>query len=374
MPTPGKTAMVLQERASCKTTRRKRRGAVEVTAEATQVEISKWASRAPEFEPTGDHAQDAKLEIAHGKFMKLISYLQTRPAEAEAAWSMAETGAFKPLDTATLDDKWDYTVVNVQRLPKYWCAQVLAEADKSQGPIKFTKELLDAVDGKNAQNVKRIFHIVTLTAGTTRVPVKCRDNKRLCTDVFLQRIVDVGGLIIGWAAKNINPRTGFVDWAHASPYQVEWGSDDVATKITFITGDWTVFTEIVTRAFDFKDMFDIKKARAQCGLKTFYLKDFFEPGLGPHRWFHEKVDDPLDAVCEKLTTAKETLLKEAACTEMPDDRKFVGGTRAERKRKLLAESQAKAAHEREKQRLVNYRAATKEVPGSPAASSQGEDQ
>lgn len=63
--------------------------------------------------------------------------------ETLSLWSNVELGYYAA-PAADADDKWNRTVCNINRLPKYWMAKLIGDCDPSEEG--FNPELLKRID------------------------------------------------------------------------------------------------------------------------------------------------------------------------------------------------------------------------------------
>ena len=95
----------------------------------------------------------------------------------------------------------------------------------------------------------------------------------------------------GWCAKFVHAETGEVNWALACPYRLEWGQPDAATGVTLVLAltcfggckqDLSVTVDKQFQLIDPWDLFKCKLFKEDNPPTTYFMHQFFPPGVGPN--------------------------------------------------------------------------------------------
>ena len=108
----------------------------------------------------------------------------------------------------------------------------MATADTSKTDEQFSQSILGIVDSRDANAVRKIFHLLTMGGVSMYVPKICRDDKSLCCEVLDQRVNEVNG-IRGWCKAHLG-QDGRIDWVKYGPYVLHWDSEGKAKEVEFV--------------------------------------------------------------------------------------------------------------------------------------------
>lgn len=287
---------------------------------------------------TCDAVQDAAWRQWHGTLQKVITKLTLEPDSVGPTWLWLESGQASvqlsaAANSASEHEGWDRTVVNCGRLPKYWLAQQLVQEDDSwAGLPKFTGELCDLIDAAGGTALRRIWHVFTLTTAGTPVPVKTRQSKQLCSEVFASAC----------------SRTGAIKWlSGGGPYTIQWVGE-LAKTVTSLELTCKPIDVRITKEFSFKDPWCFMRCQAiGSGAARCLLKDFFGPDEGPNALCVDKKGTQI-AACVSQRAAENDLQKH----NIRDDEDFVGTGRNEKRRAALSTAQKVSADKQKRRRML----------------------
>lgn len=317
------------------------------------VEISPFAKKLPKPYATDDVVKDSHLLACWRAAQKVVTSMQNDWDLALTTWNNIEM-RFET-DKERAGPGWDPSTVNCARLPKYFMGQCLVGADTSAVTRRFSQEVLDKVDARDAQGIRRIFYLHTMGGGWMHVPRACREDKGLTLEVFQERINFVNG-IRDWCKNHIEATTGSVDWLKAGPYSFVWGSDGKATEVKFWLGDTAPVTVAVTRDFSFHDAWDPWQAevKAPRGPGRYKLAEFFtsDPPEGPHKFATDRKGLQMSAFAAPIVDKRKAREDEVVRHKYNEDTTFVGQASAEKKKEALAKASAKAALGAKRRRVL----------------------
>ena len=269
--------MVLQRRLSKKSSKGVLGPVTDLAQSGESIELTAYAKRLPKPPLSGSPKKDQSLLVKHQIFQRLISALQNDYDQILPAWGTV-TSEVAHEDPAI---SWDDTTVRCQRLPKYWMAQHLVQHDPSPPEEKVSQALLDKMDAKDPEVVRKVWHLHTMTLKSTKVPVSCRHSKALCSEVFADRMKSVVGhdgkpTLCSWSHKYVNTTTLQVDWLRGGPYKLIWQEGkDYAQSISAITGEEVKLEVDIDREFTIKDPWDPFRATAIKGMQKYRLCEAF---------------------------------------------------------------------------------------------------
>lgn len=317
-----------------------------------ELTLTPYALRLPKAPTTGDPEVDAQWQVWHSTMQKIISWLTHHPDDAAMCWARLQTGGFSSkLDYKGEKSYWDDTVVNVMRLPKYWQAQQIVNLDDSDQEERFTKEILDKLDGVDSQAVPKLWRTFTLTSKETKIPMLARNSKALCGQLFANRINQVG-LLTDFCKMFVDRRTWTIDWARAAPYRMELEGNKVNSIVFRVDNHIAkVDVDIDVSTFEFRDVWCMEKALALGPtVQRYPLVDFFPKNVvdkGPRKFLLDKKGTILDGLAQGLQTANAQAVKELNDSTIAEDVSFVGAS-AQQKRKVALETAQQAATAKQK--------------------------
>lgn len=247
---------------------------------------------------------------------------------------------------AASGDTWD--VSTLRRIPDYWWVQwILDEA----GSLK--KDALQRViDIDNDSFFNIVEFSLQLSLGTV-VPVECKD-KKVCSRTLFKRAE-----LVGHRLRLIHTciKDGVVDWQKCGSFYFTW--DATSTFVEKVHHRWSK-TEIVledhvriTRKFTLNENWSDATAFVELSPVRFVLKEFWEPGQGPHQYFVKRLKSPelvsiaqLEAafpetemkVCEKQVVKEDT----AMLKQMRDKKRSALTTRAREARAVIQNDKRRA--------------------------------
>ena len=327
-------------------------GAALALSDDVDEQLTHYAMQVPKFKKIGNSHIDGENELCRETLMRLISGLQTNPHVILKVEQYFQKCVSPDTPDAVNDDKWDRTVVNTGRIPKYWCAIWLVQNDHSREG-KLTQAVLDLIDSKDVHAVRRIFNLMTMTLPSTSMPMKARASKTLCSQLFTQRLRDVGSPVLDWAAAAVDPRSGVVNWIKGGRYEIQF-ENGFAKHIKFMDGYLAEVDVEITKEFVMCDPWDPWSATVCLGAtKEYMLHKFFKSAVsGPYKYVLDKKGIILTQMSEALFEVAEKAKLKSVEGAINDDKAFIGEAKKKLRQEVLKDAHAKAAAKSKRQRVV----------------------
>jgi hypothetical protein len=272
--------------------------------------LCSYSKKFPKYKRTGNLHNDCEGEAFRVVAMTVVDELMKDLSLAGPMKSWLEGRKAQQSKASELKSgRWHETYCYLEKLSKDWCAEFLVMIAKNEN-THLDSSLLNAIDHHDLTNLKKIFHLVTFTTPSTKLPRECLD-KAVCSMVFQVRCKEVGDRVklLGTAVSS----TGIVDWKKLGVYSLTFNDKNLCVSITHISGTTATLPDhiIIDTSYTLLSNDNDMTAMVKKGVAEYKLCELFDPAGQPWTMALDKKASQLRklAVDEaiKLEFAKSTM-------------------------------------------------------------------
>lgn len=307
---------------------------------ADEGRLCPYAARFPKPKKVGNPHANCEAEAQHDSAVFVVQCMVTDLSLAPLLKAYLESR--RKHDSAKVEEsqgRWHKTYMVLEKLSKEWVAEWLAVLSQ-EGDFPLTVSLLNRIDMQNSEHIKIIFHFVTFTSASTKLPREMLD-KQVCGLALKRRAAELGDRISLVAVATAS--NGVIDFLKLGVYKLGFDDDGNATSITHIQGQVATIPEHIRidKTFELIGNEHDLTAEVKKGPARFFLHDFFPKTSSP--WVHvldKKAthlvklaqDSDLEVRTKNAEAQAGTVVGKKVLTEATRERRIVIAEKARAKR------------------------------------------